>query len=1107
VRLDDPRMDISDFARRGTIAISQSGLLSVNGLGAGTIILRSGRLMIDGSIVRALTLGNLDGAETGIDIDVERDFAMTGGGLIEAGTGGSGQSGNIVVRAGRVTLTEGARLQTVTASSAAGGNITIRATEAVSFAGDNSGITSGMITFTNSSAPAGHITIAAPAAEITLQRGTIFSLGSVFGGATGNIRVTGKNLTLSESGTIANLNLNGPAGTIEIVARNTISIVGDNRSGAVSGLGSFALDGEPGVISVRASTLTLDRGVIGAPALLPNAGDGRGGEVMIEVGTLSARNSTISSSTATDGASGNVTVRARESILLTGGTEISSSTLGSGSGGTVLVQATAVSAAEGSRIESNTSGSGPGGSVTVTVGSLTLSSGAQISSSSSGAGQGGRITVTATDTATFTGSNPERLSGIFAQTSGQEVGSGTAGAIVLRAQDVVLTDGAQINSGSLGTGQGGTVTVMATDTVTLGGTALGNAAPSAIFAQAEGRGVVAGNAGTVVVEARRIGMTEGVQIGTSTFGNGDGGALRVIATEAITITGLGSQAPQTGLFSVTDGNGDAGPLFVSAPTLGIAGGRILGRTLGGGDAGSIEVRVGRLTLAEGAQIFNGTGNFVSGGAIGIDGPGRGGNLTVVATDSVTIAGSDAAGFASGLFSNAQFGRGRAGNLTVSTPRLEMSAGGFIGVESLRSSRGDAGNLTVEVGTLVLREGAQISGTTTGQGQGGIVTVSATTAIEISGQDSFGNQSGVFSTTGDTRPEAGDAGDVFVSAPILTMRQGAQLSTSTAGRGIAGDVVVEVDTLTLTQGAQINSRAIRAGRGGTITVTAADTVAITGQDSGLFTSAQGRGRGGDLTLRAGRLQLAEGAVISAESTAAGSDAGSITITTRESFISDRGTVTTEARQADGGDIHITAPLLLRLRDSAITATVGGGAETVGGNLTVESEFVILEGSQVIANAFAGRGGSIDITADVFLADPTSQVTASSTLGIDGQVNIRAPVNNLSGVTMPLPPDFAQAVALLRDRCAARLRRGTVSTLVERGRDGVPATPGGALPTRLVRSNPAVATPAAQQPGGLYRDAMGQLQLSNWPVLAISSPEQEVECPTHSERDTPPDWRGN
>ena len=117
----------------------------------------------------------------------------------------------------------------------------------------------------------------------------------------------------------------------------------------------------------------------------------------------------------------------------------------------------------------------------------------------------------------------------------------------------------------------------------------------------------------------------------------------------------------------------------------------------------------------------------------------------------------------------------------------------------------------------------------------------------------------------------------------------------------------------------------------------------------------------------------------------------------------------------------------------------------------------EGSQIIANAFGGRGGNIQISSDVFLRDPASPVSASSELGIQGIVDIRAPVTTLSGTLAPLPQAVVSAAALLPARCAARLSGGTYSSLVLGGREGLPAEPSGLLPSPLTLDERLVGDP--------------------------------------------------
>ncbi|PON12497.1 hypothetical protein C2W62_39295 [Candidatus Entotheonella serta] len=115
----------------------------------------------------------------------------------------------------------------------------------------------------------------------------------------------------------------------------------------------------------------------------------------------------------------------------------------------------------------------------------------------------------------------------------------------------------------------------------------------------------------------------------------------------------------------------------------------------------------------------------------------------------------------------------------------------------------------------------------------------------------------------------------------------------------------------------------------MTVTVAEEVEIDGPDSGPLTSTSGSGRGGDIRAEAQDIRLRDGAVISSQSSSSG-HAGTIAITAGATLLSEASTITTEARQADGGNIRITAGKLVRLQDSQVTATVGAG-EGAGGNI--------------------------------------------------------------------------------------------------------------------------------------------------------------------------------
>jgi large exoprotein involved in heme utilization and adhesion len=450
------------------------------------------------------------------------------------------------------------------------------------------------------------------------------------------------------------------------------------------------------------------------------------------------------------------------------------------------------------------------------------------------------------------------------------------------------------------------------------------------------------------------------------------------------------------------------------------------------------VKTGQLALTEGGVISG--SSFTDG---------LGGTVEVTATDAITISGGSA------LFSNA-FGNGNAGKIAVTAPTIRMQEGG---IQAFTVGKGIAGNILVEVGTLTLTDGANINSVTIGPmpgaGRGGTVRVNAD-SITIAGRSSSGSIPGLFSVT--------------------------------QGSGDAGSIEVKTRRLTLTESGEISSSTFGAGLGGTVTVNATESVTIDGFQvdlegtvfpSGLFSITKGSGQGGNIHLQAPHIQLTDRAVITAESTGT-NNAGTITITAHEMFLSGNSAVTTEAQKTDGGDITLNAQALVRLRDSKITATVGGGKNTVGGNIAIDPEFVILENSEIKANAFEGRGGNIRISAGLFLADPASRVSASSARGIDGEVDIRAPIADLSGSLTQLPQTLLSAAALLRQRCAERLSGGQTSSFVLRGRDGLPLEPSNLLPSPL----PVIGETATQVLGN--RREMRSMNTSR---ISLLSPEDK------------------
>jgi large exoprotein involved in heme utilization and adhesion len=237
-----------------------------------------------------------------------------------------------------------------------------------------------------------------------------------------------------------------------------------------------------------------------------------------------------------------------------------------------------------------------------------------------------------------------------------------------------------------------------------------------------------------------------------------------------------------------------------------------------------------------------------------------------------------------------------------------------------------------------------------------------------------------------------------------------------------------------------------GAGGTVTVNATGPVTIADQGSGLFTTTVGNGAGGNINLRGSGIQLSNGAAISATSSGRG-NAGNITVNAGNQFTMVNSSVTTEANQASGGAIKInTAPSgMVELTNSTISASVLDGTGG-GGSVDIDPEFVILQNSQILANAVFGTGGNINITTNLLLPDSLSIISASSQFGQQGTISIQSPISPASGKINPLGQKSLIPTTLFSQRCAA-IAEGIFSSFTVAGRDSLPAEPSSWLPSPL------------------------------------------------------------
>ncbi|MUH00010.1 filamentous hemagglutinin N-terminal domain-containing protein [Scytonema sp. UIC 10036] len=305
--------------------------------------------------------------------------------------------------------------------------------------------------------------------------------------------------------------------------------------------------------------------------------------------------------------------------------------------------------------------------------------------------------------------------------------------------------------------------------------------------------------------------------------------------------------------------------------------------------------------------------------------------------------------------------------------------------------GTGGNITLKTKQLIVRNGALVSADTRGLGRGGNLTVEARDSVELIGTSADGTRSSRISTIA-----------------------GSRVNSKASGAG--GNLILKTGRLSTRNGAYVSVDTISAGKGGTLVVDALDSVELIGTSvdgtrlSGIFTLVypQATGAGGNLTLKTGQLIVRDGAAVLADTTGFGNGgnlaveahksveligtsvygspsqisasvhkdtrgAGGNLNLTAERIIARDGAVVTTATYGFGaaGKLTVTALDLIELsgtsvfsdRGSGLFTSVQEGALGSGGELTLDTQRLILRNGAVVSSGTLGkgRGGNLEVRA--------------------------------------------------------------------------------------------------------------------------------------------------
>jgi filamentous hemagglutinin family protein len=458
--------------------------------------------------------------------------------------------------------------------------------------------------------------------------------------AGGEIRVQGRQVTLTGGSTLLATTIGSGQGRgITIKATESLDVLGFSGTAASP---------------IFPSSILTDASV-GTTAA------SRGGNISIETGQLRVTDGAqVSASALAAGSAGNLNVKA-QTIDLVGNV----SPFGSSGLFTNVV---------------NTNATGNGGNIAIETDTLRISNGASIASSTRGIGNAGNTTVRARTIEVLGESRPSASGATTPSNIASSAVRGRGGNVILEAERVRLTDGAQVIVSTTGTGNSGTLTVRAAEIDLIGSSVNRQTALSATV----NSNTATGSAGNLDITAGRLRVLEGAQISVATRGVGNAGNLNINAQEIELAGGSRFGITRSGLFATA--------------IAGLSGSTVIGGT---GNGGSINVTTDRLEVRDGALIS--ASNFPS-----------------VPSATVTA------------------GRGAVGNITVRANSILLDQGGKLTTNSAGANSSitrEQANITVRSESLVLRRGSAITANAQGTARGGNIAINSDFIVAVSTENS------------------------------------------------------------------------------------------------------------------------------------------------------------------------------------------------------------------------------------------------------------------------------------------------------------------------------------------------------------------------------------
>jgi len=826
---------LESFQDLGKIRLTDDSYVDAGGNGGGTVRIRGGQVIVDGSQVYASTKGEAAASPSGeagdgIDIQARGKVALQNATTVGTNifVGVADDSGGVRIKADELVVDNASVIQAIpdSYSTGNGGDIEIQARHLAVNAG------SFIRTNNGGSGRSGDIDIQSDSLEVT-NGSFIYNL--VYSdGDTGDINIDTGSLLLADRQAL-------------------------DRFSAITTQTREDATGAAGDINIRAGSLVMEsNAVISSPSF----GAGAGGDISIEVdGTADLSGSAefpdfvgIFATSFGSGNAGSLTFSAR-TLNARDYFTFQTSAFGSGQGGAMHISADTLRLENQAALRTVATSTGSAGTITVDAGRIILADAANLDATTSGDGRAGDITI-----------HSESLDILdHGYITVKSSGGGDAGIIDITTERMNVENGGQVTAVVFedATGRGGEVRIKAASLTMRGvnesdapfGTDFTGVSVSNLSTSATAIG------GDAVIDADSLVLDNRASIAAISSGPGPGGDIR-IQSNNMSVRG-GSNLNASAL-----GTGDGGSIVINTDTLEVSGGYpdlvedAIGFYLpsisaivsqagtGGGAAGDITINTGTLKIADGGLI-----------AADTFGSGAGGTIHLKA-DNIDIGGSYPA--------MAAVLEAQSLDPDLANSRIVTVSHGD--APDVAAATGDAGDIVIDSPLIHLHDKGTLSATTGGPGSGGDISI---TTSRLNMESGAVLQAGSVDLSGEG---TGNAGSLTIVASDSLSITDSRIETS-ADNADGGNIDIRVNQLLHLTDSEISTTVGSGdGSGGNIFI---DPVFVVLDNSRITANAFG-GPGGNITIVADNFFADPDSVVEASS-ALGID-GTVTITSPDEDIS-------------------------------------------------------------------------------------------------------------------------------------------------------------------------------------------------------------------------------